>query len=185
MSDDRKKKLSIERFGSDNPAYGKPKTKKQLEATSRIWKGKTIPNEVKDKMSRTKKGKVFTDEHRKNLSIAFKGRVLSLEARHNMAIAHMGDKSSFWKGGLTKKSEDIRKSPEYSQWRREVFHRDNYKCVECGAGENIQADHIKPFSLFPELRFDINNGRTLCKSCHKETPTYGRKIANYRATIQA
>ena len=61
-----------------------------------------------------------------------------------------------------------------------VFKRDNFKCVLCGdkKGGNIEADHIKDFALYPELRLDINNGRTLCKSCHKKTDNYGFKKSN-------
>lgn len=48
-----------------------------------------------------------------------------------------------------------------------VLIRDNFTCVLCGQTEGkIQTDHIKPFSLYPELRLDINNGQTLCQSCH-------------------
>jgi hypothetical protein len=49
--------------------------------------------------------------------------------------------------------------------------------VWCGkTKEKLEADHIKPFALFPELRFDISNGRTLCLPCHKLTDNYaGRK----------
>ena len=74
----------------------------------------------------------------------------------------------------------FRASREYKKWRYEVFKRDNFKCVLCGdkKGGNIEADHIKDFALYPELRLDINNGRTLCKSCHKKTDNYGFKKSN-------
>jgi recombinational DNA repair protein (RecF pathway) len=63
------------------------------------------------------------------------------------------------------------------EWRKAVFARDDYRCLDCGErGGKIQADHIYPFHYFPRLRFDINNGRTLCVECHKKTPTYGRKV---------
>jgi hypothetical protein len=73
-----------------------------------------------------------------------------------------------------------RKSTEYRQWREAVFKKDGYRCVwylgngfKCGAMDNIEADHIFPFAYFPELRHDVNNGRTYCSYHHKQTITYG------------
>ena len=68
----------------------------------------------------------------------------------------------------------IRSSLEYKLWRRAVFERDNYNCIWCGnnKGGNLNADHIKSFALYPELRFAIDNGRTLCIDCHKTTESY-------------
>jgi hypothetical protein len=92
----------------------------------------------------------------------------------------LGEKHHNWKGGITSVNDKIRKSLEYELWRKAVFYRDNYTCIWCGnTSIEIHADHIKPFSLFPELRFAIDNGRTLCKDCHKKTDTYGSKIKNY------
>ena len=81
----------------------------------------------------------------------------------------------FWKGGVTPIHAKIRTSLEYRLWREAVFERDNHTCIWCGSVEKIEADHIKPFAYFPELRFAIDNGRTLCHSCHTTTETYGNK----------
>jgi len=79
-----------------------------------------------------------------------------------------------WKGGITGENKKQRDTATYYHWRKQVFERDNYTCKICGVrGGVLHADHIKPFSLFTELRYDINNGRTLCISCHRQTPTYG------------
>lgn len=81
--------------------------------------------------------------------------------------------------GISSANEKARKSIAYREWRTAVFERDDYTCQECGVRSGngravvLNADHITPFSLFPELRFDLDNGRTLCKPCHVATPTYG------------
>lgn len=82
--------------------------------------------------------------------------------------------------GKRSKEKKIRQSWAYKIWRKNVFERDNFTCQNCGVkngcGKSIyfNADHIKPFALYPELRFSIDNGRTLCVDCHKKTGTYGR-----------
>lgn len=90
-----------------------------------------------------------------------------------------------WKGGLTEKNQLIRNSWEAKEWRKAVFERDNYTCVGCGddTGGNLEADHIKPFSLFPELRWIVDNGRTLCTPCHKATDTWGKKVYTYKKRL--
>jgi len=84
-----------------------------------------------------------------------------------------GKANSNWKGGVTPENQKIRNSIEYRLWRESVFARDGFTCVDCGKrGGVLNADHIKPFALFPELRFAIDNGQTLCVPCHKKTPSY-------------
>lgn len=82
-------------------------------------------------------------------------------------VSISGEKHWNWKGGITDENHKIRQSTEYKEWRKSVFKRDNYTCTNCWARWWIlNADHIQPFSLFPELRLVIENGRTLCKECH-------------------
>lgn len=56
---------------------------------------------------------------------------------------------------------------EYRDWHKSVLCRDGYKCYVCGKiGGRLQAHHVKSFAKYPELRFDISNGVTVCRECH-------------------
>ena len=95
------------------------------------------------------------------------GKHHSKERKEELRKAFIGERNPQWKGGVTLQNELIRKLPEYKLWRKSVFTRDDYTCVWCGQhGGYLEADHIKPFCDYPELRFAIDNGRTLCKKCH-------------------
>ncbi len=74
--------------------------------------------------------------------------------------------------------EDRRVLPEYVNWRKEVYERDNYTCQICGdnSGGNLNAHHFVNYNQHPEQRFDKNNGTTLCVTCHIDFHhIYGRQ----------
>ena len=64
---------------------------------------------------------------------------------------------------------------EYKNWRFNIYKRDNFTCKMCGNKKSgiLNAHHIYPKRDFPEKVFDINNGITLCSSCHEKT--YGKE----------
>lgn len=83
-----------------------------------------------------------------------------------------------WRGGVYTKERQLAMSRvEYKNWRISVFKRDEFTCQKCHTkGCELNADHILPWKLFPELRYSIKNGRTLCVSCHRKTPMYGETV---------
>lgn len=58
---------------------------------------------------------------------------------------------------------------EYAKFRKDVLIRDKRKCQmpNCNSKTSLQVHHIKKWSNAHSLRYDIRNGITLCKKCHK------------------
>lgn len=96
-------------------------------------------------------------------------------------IRMKGEKSHLWQGGKTQKNKLLRTQAKYRYWRKKIFERDNWTCQKCNAksqkGKRIylEAHHIKHINQNPNLLYEINNGITLCRKCHKETDNYGWK----------
>ena len=153
FSKEHKQKISEATRGEKNPMYGR-KFKHTLEARAKIREAG--------------KGRVFSEETRKKIGDVKRGKP-------NFKLR--GENAPNWKGGITPINRAIRTCLEYKLWRKSVFERDNYQCIWGGKehGSKLNADHIKPFALFPELRFAIDNGRTLCEDCHRKTDTFGYK----------
>jgi outer membrane receptor for ferric coprogen and ferric-rhodotorulic acid len=84
-------------------------------------------------------------------------------------LSHFGEDHWNWKGGITDENHSFRNSKKYKEWRMKVLQRDRFTCIKCGyrskKRRDIRVDHIKPFCLYPILRLDVDNGRTLCISC--------------------
>src|SRR5919197_6687562 len=73
-----------------------------------------------------------------------------------------------WKGG---RPWERFRDPRYLEWRAAVLERDGYRCQRCGRQckkyeRGLAAHHIKPYAEYPELRYEITNGMTLCRQCH-------------------
>lgn len=80
--------------------------------------------------------------------------------------SQLGEKSHRWQGGKTPEDRRIRNSMHLRAWKEKVFARDGQKCVNCGSKDDLSVDHIKPWAVYPALRFKVSNGRTLCWTCH-------------------
>jgi endogenous inhibitor of DNA gyrase (YacG/DUF329 family) len=126
------------------------------------WLGKNRSEETNLKISQTKKGNspVTSGAFKKGQTPWNKGKIYK---------AILGENHPNWKGGVSDTNKIIRHSIEYNIWRKAVYARDNWTCQHCKVKQRLPvAHHIKTFKDYPELRFDVDNGLTLCRSCHKK-----------------
>ena len=120
---------------------------------------KETTKETREKMSLShtgikvgkRKSAVFTELHKLNLSKSHKKR---------------------WEGKVKKGKTYLHQNNnrEYRAWRSMVFERDDWTCQTCKVrGVYLEAHHIKSWTMYPELRYELSNGLTLCKNCHRLT----------------
>jgi hypothetical protein len=172
-------------------------SEKTIRKMSASQKGREISKEHRDKISESLKGRKHTEEEKNKIGEASRGRKVSIETRLKISKGNQGkevsaetgrkisaankgkrcgDKHPNWQGGKTPQELIDRRlfSTTVSQL---VLARDNYTCQVCNEESDcLHADHIKSWSEYPELRFDIDNCRTLCRACHYYV-TYKRKMS--------
>lgn len=84
-----------------------------------------------------------------------------------------GENNPRWQGGITPETIKQRVSRAYYHWRKAVINRDNHTCRICHQmGGHLEAHHLYSFTKYPELRFNISNGHTLCHLCHIKITGY-------------
>ena len=102
----------------------------------------------------------------------WRGKKRSLKDRLQISVRNKGVNSPNWRGGISPINKRLRLSLDFKLWREAVFKRDNWTCVICkNRGGVLHPDHIKMFAFHKELRFVVENGRTLCEGCHMSLPT--------------
>lgn len=123
----------------------------------------------------TSKGKHWkhTEEAKQKIREKILGTHPSLETIKKLSESHIGkfcgEKHPQWIKDRTKLSRCGEKQGfEYNKWRKEVYTRDNWKCRifngDCIG--RIEAHHIFNWVDYPELRYEVGNGITLCHYHH-------------------
>jgi hypothetical protein len=161
FSEEIKAKMRQVKLGKNNPMFGRKGKKNPLWGTKRS-------GEVVKKCSKTffKKGSIPWNAGKKT-----------------------GIKPGNWKGGIISEDRIFKSSAEYKKWRFEVFKRDNFSCLKCGAHTlkgiegivKLEAHHIYNFIDNISLRIKIKNGATFCKNCHNHFhKKYGFRNNDYQ-----
>jgi len=147
---------NIERYGVENP-FGSEEVQKKIYATNLMRYGVKSPMQstlIQRKTMRTCQDKYGVPYYICNYH-------------------KTGADNHKWKGGVAFHRAE-RSTSEYITWRRRVFERDDYTCRKCGRRSRsgtavfLNAHHINNWKDNVSLRYDVDNGITLCKDCHIE-----------------
>ncbi len=194
-SDEIKEKMSKYRLGKGLSNLTKEKISKANLGKLAGEKNPAKRPEVRDKISQTQKqrykmnpnlGRQISDRMKKRLA----------DKKNHPNHGNKGPSSFGWKDPKNRKTtiaKRIRGCDQYFSWRKTCFERDQYTCQNCGIKNvYLEVDHIVPLCFIISSNdinqenlhikvnsciklWDLSNGRTLCKKCHKNTPTYGLK----------
>jgi len=189
--------FGVHRFGKDAPRYGKKNSEETRKKLSKALKGKPKSEQHKRKISEALTGRKLSADHRERLRERQTGRFYSSILRECVICGELfrvsncrrktqktcskecwkrlltrirrGKNNPNYRGGITPEIMRLRHSPQYVDWRDAVYQRDCWTCQQCGqVGGKLQAHHILSFTQYPEKRFAIDNGITLCSSCHQK-----------------
>lgn len=157
-SKERREKMSLAKkkfFANGGTVWNKSDIKKKCESCGNNFK--VIP-------SRLQKAKFCSVECAKGHNVFGKGSI-----PWNKGKTHLrGERHWNWQGGIDVEHTRIKQTKEYKDWQQGVYKKDKWTCQHCGyKGKSIVAHHIKLFSRYPELRFEIKNGMVLCRKCHQ------------------
>lgn len=84
-------------------------------------------------------------------------------------LFNSGENHSRWRQDLTDEDREVGRSyPEYTQFIKRVYKRDNYTCQCCGKKpkHGLVVHHLNGYNWFIEGRIDETNAVTLCENCH-------------------
>ncbi len=148
--------------------------------------GHVHSEEHKRKIGLQSRGRRHTEQSKKKLSIALAGNKNSVGApnywkgkkrsvlcpisdatKQRMREGQLGPNGSNWQGGKTAEIKRLRRGLPFTVWRKSVFTRDNWTCQRCEIrGGYLHPHHVLNFAEYPDLRFQLDNGITLCRECH-------------------
>jgi 5-methylcytosine-specific restriction endonuclease McrA len=95
------------------------------------------------------------------------------------------DRNGNWRGGVTRGRKKILSTARYKRWRRAVFERDDFTCVDCGQrGGSLEADHVKQWAHYPRLRYAVSNGATRCADCHRRRRATHRRAYQFKLPLK-
>lgn len=145
------------------PQKGYIPTQEHRMRQAEARRGKKLSEETKRRMS---EAQIRASQEGKHLDRL--GKKLSEETKRKMSESQRKRWAPLKKDRTLLKKHDRRNDPLYKRWRTEVWMRDNFKChiANNDCAGRIEAHHILGWTKHVELRYEVNNGITLCHVHH-------------------
>lgn len=142
LTEENKLNISLAKQGDKNPMYGKTILPQTLEALVKKNKGNKY----------------------------CLGRKATKESIEKRRLSISGPKHFAWIADRTLlvKSDKKHLDGRYRDWMKAVKNRDGWTCriADDNCNGRLEAHHILRWSKHPELRYEVNNGITLCAFHH-------------------
>jgi 5-methylcytosine-specific restriction endonuclease McrA len=82
-------------------------------------------------------------------------------------------------------SYDRLKDPKHIEWAKKVKERDRFQCQICGATSvYLNSHHLFSYAEYEDLRYDVNNGVTLCQYHHEKFHEIFTNINNTKSQFE-
>lgn len=170
-------------------------------------KGKEKSPEHVEKVRLANLGRKLTAEHRKHLSESHIGLKLTEETKLKLSkstsLAHLDGRIPTLSDDARKKGREklslkvghlhprwivdrtklarrnMQRSCADLTWSNQVRRRDKWKCAlsSCECMGKVEAHHIRSWKDNPDLRYDVDNGITLCHFHHPRKPLKATELA--------
>jgi transposase len=193
------KKYDIPRRNHSENTYYRFKNSEFKEKFKTIMKTVCGKPEIRKKISEKSKQRWQDPEYREKLKLKHKIRWSYPDYKKKMSDI----RKQLWKDPIYKlkirkslskvkrykqqrEPREERKLLEYKLWVEAILKRDNYTCQKCGKrGKKLEVHHIFNWADYPELRYAIDNGITLCRECHREFHKQFGLRKNTKAQLEA
>lgn len=133
-------------------------------------------------------GRKHTEEQNRNHAKVMTGRISVLKGKKRPNLSGINNYRWIKDRTKLKRYADAardRRSSAYRFWSQSIKNRDGWKCKMCDSKEHLIAHHILGYKNYPELRYDINNGITLCHAHHPRKKVEEAKLLPYFQSLVA
>ena len=143
----------------------------------------TEETKIKIGLNNKRLGTKHTQETKDKIRLSRIGYKMSQTTKEKISMANRGANNYQWIKDRTLLKDDHkdRGGQFHKEWSKNVRNRDNWSCriADINCDGKVVAHHILPWRDFLELRYEVNNGITLCHFHHPRKRNDEMRLSPY------